>query len=95
MIPASPPTGNASQSHDYNGSVLSTTSQAKSDAALLGIAQVQKHPKFVSDIQCCMIAVNIFDQQIWQYIKVTRLCACEDSVERVNKGRRHTNIYLF
>ncbi|KAA0707112.1 Serine/threonine-protein kinase WNK3 [Triplophysa tibetana] len=39
----SPPTVNASQSHDYNGSVLPTTSLADSDAALLGIAQVQKH----------------------------------------------------
>ncbi|XP_056588418.1 serine/threonine-protein kinase WNK1 isoform X3 [Triplophysa dalaica] len=35
----SPPTVNASQSHDYNGSVLPTTSLADSDAALLGIAQ--------------------------------------------------------
>ncbi|KAL0158197.1 hypothetical protein M9458_046273, partial [Cirrhinus mrigala] len=39
MIPASPPTVNASQSHDSNGSVLPTTSLAESDAALLGIAQ--------------------------------------------------------
>ncbi len=95
MIPASPPTVSASQSHDPNGSVLPTTSLAESDAALLGIAQVQKHLKLVSDIQCCTIAVNIFDQRIWQYIKVTHLCACEDSAEHVNKGRRHTNIYLF
>ncbi|XP_057176217.1 serine/threonine-protein kinase WNK1 isoform X2 [Triplophysa rosa] len=36
---ASPPAVNASQSHDYNGSVLPTTSLADSDAALLGIAQ--------------------------------------------------------
>ncbi|XP_016404503.1 serine/threonine-protein kinase WNK3-like isoform X3 [Sinocyclocheilus rhinocerous] len=39
MIPASPPTVSASQSHDSNGSVLPTTSLAESDAALLGIAQ--------------------------------------------------------
>ncbi|XP_026097683.1 serine/threonine-protein kinase WNK3 isoform X3 [Carassius auratus] len=39
MIPASPPTLSASQSHDSNGSVLPTTSLAESDAALLGIAQ--------------------------------------------------------
>nr|XP_055044825.1 LOW QUALITY PROTEIN: serine/threonine-protein kinase WNK3 [Misgurnus anguillicaudatus] len=39
LIPASPPTSNASQSHYSNGSVLPTTSLADSDAALLGIAQ--------------------------------------------------------
>ncbi|XP_067302258.1 serine/threonine-protein kinase WNK3 isoform X2 [Pseudorasbora parva] len=43
MIPDSPPTVNASQSHDSNGSVLPTTSLAESDAALLGIAQESPH----------------------------------------------------
>ncbi|XP_043079889.1 serine/threonine-protein kinase WNK3 isoform X2 [Puntigrus tetrazona] len=39
MIPSSPPTVSALQSHDSNGSVLPTTSLTESDAALLGIAQ--------------------------------------------------------
>ncbi|XP_056124106.1 serine/threonine-protein kinase WNK3 isoform X2 [Rhinichthys klamathensis goyatoka] len=43
MIPDSPPTVNASRSHDSNGSVLPTTSLAESDAALLGIAQESPH----------------------------------------------------
>ncbi|KAK7132332.1 hypothetical protein R3I93_018779 [Phoxinus phoxinus] len=43
MIPDFPPTVNASQAHDSNGSVLPTTSLAESDAALLGIAQESPH----------------------------------------------------
>ncbi|XP_051962104.1 serine/threonine-protein kinase WNK1 isoform X2 [Xyrauchen texanus] len=39
LIPVPPPTVNSSQSHDTYGSVLSTTSLADSDAALLSIAQ--------------------------------------------------------
>ncbi|XP_039507372.1 serine/threonine-protein kinase WNK2 isoform X2 [Pimephales promelas] len=43
MISDSPPTVNASQTHDSNGSVLPTTSLAESDAAVLGIAQESPH----------------------------------------------------
>nr|XP_695795.7 serine/threonine-protein kinase WNK3 isoform X2 [Danio rerio] len=39
LIPASTPTVNTTQSHDSNGSVLTTAMLAESDAALLGIAQ--------------------------------------------------------
>ncbi|XP_056304713.1 serine/threonine-protein kinase WNK3 isoform X4 [Danio aesculapii] len=87
LIPASTPTVNTTQSHDSNGSVLTTAVLAESDAALLGIAQESLNQSANRGSLLCSAPANGDEGQlVWPSGKLDKAkCQRRSSCQKTEK----------